>query len=153
MGDILDEFLNEPASLETKLKVSNDMAFISLLTELGYRPDKMWGPDEEETYKKLMKASQKHTDYQLGLIKESEPAEKPKKVVAAYKLLDLINELNQVFDESLVIKPNGLQVDFILHRGDKSTQGTMPPNHHCDLERIIDLVKFLKQRLDKDGED
>jgi hypothetical protein len=54
MGNITEDFLNEPVSLETKLKVSNDMAFMSLVTDLGYRTG-MWSPEEEETYKKLMK--------------------------------------------------------------------------------------------------
>lgn len=66
-------------------------------------------------------------------------------------LLDLIFELNQINDESLEIKPNGLMVEFILHRGDKQTSGMMPPDHHCDIERVIDLVQFLKSKLDIKG--
>jgi hypothetical protein len=28
----------------------------------------------------------------------------------------------------------------------------MPANHHCDIERIMDLIKYMRQRLDKTEE-
>lgn len=46
------------------------MDFISLLTELGYREDKMWGDDEDETLSKLFKLAQEHTQSILKLINE-----------------------------------------------------------------------------------
>lgn len=54
--------------LETKLKVSNEMAFITLITELGYREDKMWTPEEDELMAKLCKLANEHTQNQLRSI-------------------------------------------------------------------------------------
>lgn len=68
--------------------------------------------------------------------------------VRPVNLLDLIHELNQVNEESLNICPEGLQIKFTLHRGNTFTEAVMPADHHCDIERIIDLVKFMKKRLD-----
>ena len=39
--------------LRTRLKVSTEVAFINLITELGYRENKMWTDDEDETLNKL----------------------------------------------------------------------------------------------------
>lgn len=39
--------------LKTRLKVSTEMAFINLISELGYRENKMWTDDENETLNKL----------------------------------------------------------------------------------------------------
>lgn len=48
--------------LETELRVSTEMSFINLLTELGFREDKMWTPDEDELLSKLMKLAHELTD-------------------------------------------------------------------------------------------
>jgi hypothetical protein len=57
--------------LYVKLKVINEMAFISLLTELGYREDKSWGDDENERLSKLMKLAEQTTDEQFDTIREN----------------------------------------------------------------------------------
>jgi len=48
--------------LETRILVANEMAFINLITELGYREDKMWTEDENELLGKLCDLAKKHTD-------------------------------------------------------------------------------------------
>ena len=49
-------------SLKEKINVLNQMAFIDLLTELGYREDKMWTNDEDEILAKLCSLAEKHTE-------------------------------------------------------------------------------------------
>ena len=56
--------------LETKLKVSNEMAFINLIVELGYREDKTWTDEEDELLSKLMSLAGEHTESQLKIINE-----------------------------------------------------------------------------------
>ena len=56
--------------IETKIRVTTEMDFISLLTELGYREDKSWGDDEDEILSKLCKLAQEHTNEILKLINE-----------------------------------------------------------------------------------
>ena len=63
--------------LETKIKVSNEMAFINLIVELGYREDKMWTDDENELLHKLCALAQKHTDNILKNIDDWEKDGKP----------------------------------------------------------------------------
>ncbi len=63
--------------LQIRLKVSNQMAFISLLTELGFREDKMWTDDENELLSKLCEAANQHTEHQLETIKEWEKDGRP----------------------------------------------------------------------------
>ena len=58
--------------LETRLLVSNQMAFIELLTEFGVRQDKPWGKDEEELLSRINLLATKHTDLQIKKIKEWE---------------------------------------------------------------------------------
>lgn len=58
--------------LKTRLEVSNQMAFISLLTELGYREDKMWTNEEGDLLKKLCQSAKKHTQHQLRQIEKWE---------------------------------------------------------------------------------
>jgi len=48
--------------LETRLKVGNEMAFINLIVELGYREDRMWSDEEDELLTKLMDLAKQHTD-------------------------------------------------------------------------------------------
>jgi len=57
--------------LKIRLKVSNEMAFMDLITELGYREDKMWDESDEkdnEIFNKLMKLAREHTEYQMNEI-------------------------------------------------------------------------------------
>ncbi len=56
--------------LEIRLKVANEMAFISLLSTLGFRENKMWTDDEDELLSKLIEAAKKHTNDQLKCIKK-----------------------------------------------------------------------------------
>jgi len=48
--------------LETRILVANEMAFINLITELGYREDRAWTDDEDELLDKLCDLAKKHTD-------------------------------------------------------------------------------------------
>ena len=68
-SNILDRVLKR-MKLTTKLKVLNEMAFIDLLTTLGYRENKGWTPEEDEILQKLMDAAKKHTEHQIEEIKE-----------------------------------------------------------------------------------
>ena len=56
--------------LKTRLKVLNEMAFIDLISELGYREDKMWTDEEDELLSKLCKLAMKHTENILEEIEE-----------------------------------------------------------------------------------
>lgn len=57
---VTEKILKE-TPLKTRLKVSTQMAFISLLSELGYRENKMWSEDEEETLNKLFNLPEDYT--------------------------------------------------------------------------------------------
>ena len=48
--------------LHTRLKVLSEMAFIDLLTRLGYRRDEEWYPEEEEKLQELCNAASEHVD-------------------------------------------------------------------------------------------
>jgi hypothetical protein len=63
--------------LKTRIKVSNEMAFINLITELNYREDKMWTDDENELLSKLCVLAQEHTDNILKDIEEWKKDGKP----------------------------------------------------------------------------
>ncbi len=57
------------------------MAFIHLITELGYRENKSWDENDEkdnEILIKLMKLAKEHTDNQMKTIKRFEEDSKPK---------------------------------------------------------------------------
>lgn len=45
--------------LEAKIKVSLEMAFINLISELGYREDKMWTEEEQPILNKLLDLANK----------------------------------------------------------------------------------------------
>ena len=62
--------LLEDIPLKTRLKVLNEMAFIDLITELGYREEKMWSDEEDELLSKLCKLALKHTENILEEIEE-----------------------------------------------------------------------------------
>jgi hypothetical protein len=62
--------LMKDTPLKTRFKVDNEMAFITLLSELGLREDSMWTEDEEEMLSKLIDFAEKHAQYQLQTIKK-----------------------------------------------------------------------------------
>lgn len=74
--DIINE-IRKKCPLRNRLRVLNEIAFISLLTELGFREDKMWSDDEDEMLQKLCDFAEKHTLDQLNEIKEWEVDGKP----------------------------------------------------------------------------
>lgn len=70
-GSMITDWLKEnPTPLDIRIRVSSQMAFINLITELGYREDKIWTPDEDELLNKLMNLAEKHTQDILQEIKE-----------------------------------------------------------------------------------
>lgn len=67
---IIEKILKE-TPLKTRLKVSNEMAFIHLITELGYREDKAWDENDEEDNRILLKLTalaNEHTNNQMKTI-------------------------------------------------------------------------------------
>ncbi len=56
-------------SLETRLKISNEMAFVELLSELGFRKGE-WTKEEDEMLGKLCQLADLHTKRQLEKIKQ-----------------------------------------------------------------------------------
>ena len=63
--------------LKTRLEVANQMAFIDLLTKLGYREDKSWGDDEQDILLKLNESAKDHADWILAQIEKWEKDGKP----------------------------------------------------------------------------
>lgn len=57
-------------SLKDRLSVLNQIGFIRLTSELGYRDEKAWGPDEEETLTQLTNCAVTHTNFVLEEIRE-----------------------------------------------------------------------------------
>jgi hypothetical protein len=78
-SEIVKKILRE-TPLETRLKVSNEMAFIMLIHELGFREEKMWNEDDEkdnELLGKIMKFAKEHTDNQMKTIERWKEDSKP----------------------------------------------------------------------------
>jgi len=73
---ILEE-LSRTCPLEIRLRVTTEMSFISLLTELGYREDKMWTEEEDEILTKLCLFSKKVTQWHLKEIEQWEKDGRP----------------------------------------------------------------------------
>jgi DNA-directed RNA polymerase subunit M/transcription elongation factor TFIIS len=72
---------------------------------------------------------------------------KPVQIQATKKFNDVINSLGN--DEVLSIELYPVnQVMFTLKKGRKKTTAVMPNNHHCDAERIVDLIDFMRKRFD-----
>lgn len=65
--------------LKTKIKVINKVAFITLLTKLGLRENKVWEDAENEMLDKLTKFSDRHTKRILKEIKKHKEHKKFKK--------------------------------------------------------------------------
>ncbi len=57
--------------LDIRLRVSIQYAYITLLSELGYRQG-YWTPEEEDKLQKLCDFSDKHTQEILDIIKQYE---------------------------------------------------------------------------------
>lgn len=64
--------MSKSIPLDIRIKVSVEMHNISMLTELGFRENKMWTPEEDELLEKLMKSSHKLSDIIMNDIKEWE---------------------------------------------------------------------------------
>lgn len=75
----LDNFTKQlkEVPLDVRLDVINDMYFIDLIHELGYRESKEWTDEENETLHKINKAARKHTLRILQTIQEWEKDGKP----------------------------------------------------------------------------
>jgi hypothetical protein len=58
---VLDKIADD-IPIQTDIKISNQMAFINLIVELGYREDIGWTDEENELLRKLMSLADKHTD-------------------------------------------------------------------------------------------
>jgi len=73
----IKELLKE-TPLKIRLDVLNQMFMIDLISELGYREDTMWKPEEQKILNKLCKHAHKLTRAQLKTIKEWEYDKKSK---------------------------------------------------------------------------
>ena len=76
MEDIIFKMIKE-APLKSRIRVSNEMAFINLLSALSYRKDKMWTDDENELLVRLLDLAENHTNEILKEFKEWEQDGKP----------------------------------------------------------------------------
>jgi len=61
--------LSKNVPLNIKIKVMNRMAFINLLSKLGYRENKRWGDDESERLNMLYNLSDELSEDILKLVK------------------------------------------------------------------------------------
>ena len=62
--NIIEKILSE-IDLRTKLKVNNEFAFVNLLTELGYRKDKLWTDYENDMLDKIFDLASELADTQM----------------------------------------------------------------------------------------
>jgi hypothetical protein len=70
-GNITSKWLKEnPTPLDIRLNVINQIAFINLIRELGYRKSGYWTPEEDEILDKLCNLANKHTQDILEEIEE-----------------------------------------------------------------------------------
>ena len=70
-SNILDTLLKE-TSLDIRFEVSIQAAFIDLLSELGYREDKMWTDDEDEILIKISHLAKELSKDHIRIIDEWE---------------------------------------------------------------------------------
>lgn len=55
-------------SIEQKIRISTEFAFIDLINELGYRDKKPWDDSESGGLTNLMKLAEKHTERIIEII-------------------------------------------------------------------------------------
>jgi hypothetical protein len=65
MASKIYENLIKECPLETRLTVLNQMIFMDLLTEMGYREDVIWTEAEAENLRILCEAAEKATSEQI----------------------------------------------------------------------------------------
>lgn len=76
MEEIINEFLkNKP--LKTRFNTQNMISIIDLITELGYREEKPWGPDEQNKLSTIAKRVEELSDVQINHINNWESDGKP----------------------------------------------------------------------------
>ena len=75
----LDNFTKtlKQVPLDIRLDVINDMYFMDLIHDLGYREEKGWTDEENEVLYKINKAVREHTLRILQIIQEWEQDGKP----------------------------------------------------------------------------
>ena len=62
--------LTSKIPLDVRLRVSTQMGFINLITELGYREDKMWSDEEDDVLNKLIDLANELAEDHLKEVKE-----------------------------------------------------------------------------------
>jgi len=75
-SELIDS-IEKSISLKTRFKVNNEFNFMELLTILGYREDKMWAKEENETLEKLMEFADKVSNQQVKIVQEWENDGRP----------------------------------------------------------------------------
>lgn len=78
-NSIIQQVLKE-TSLETRINVSIEMSFITLLVELGYLEDRMWNEDNPEDTRILstiIKLAKKEAKYLVNEVNKWEEDGKP----------------------------------------------------------------------------
>ena len=78
MSDLIKE-LSKQTPLDIRLNVLNEMMFINLITEMGFREDKMWSEEENDQLSKLCDLARKLTETQLEEIEKWEKDGRPGK--------------------------------------------------------------------------
>ena len=74
---VFEEILKD-IPLDIRFRVASEFAFIDLITELGYREEKMWTKEEDAQLQKLMKLVEKHKDDLLKELQEWEETQPQK---------------------------------------------------------------------------
>jgi len=69
MSKIFEKIIKR-TSLETRLNNVNQLNFIDLITDLGYRENKKWTEEEDELFQKLNDAVHKATEEQIEIVKQ-----------------------------------------------------------------------------------
>jgi len=62
----------ENIPLKTRIQVANEISFINIIHELGYREDKVWTKDDEDILNKILELAAKHTENILKEIRDNE---------------------------------------------------------------------------------
>lgn len=69
----LIEKIRSETPLRTKLKVTLEMMLIHAITELGYRPDKMWTEDENDKLKIISDLARSEAEHIVKMVQETKP--------------------------------------------------------------------------------